>query len=74
MVSCAIRFGQEIRRVRTIWRQRCWLAEEAGRTVQQMQKALTSIDHQRQSGPREARAAAVENEVSGESEGRTDEG
>jgi len=39
-----------------------------------MQKALTSIDHQRQSGPREARAAAVENEVSGESEGRTDEG
>jgi len=37
---------EEIRRVRTIWRQRCRLVEEAGRTVQQMQKALTKMNVQ----------------------------
>ena len=37
---------EEIRAVRTIWRQRGRLVEEAGRTVQQMQKALTKMNVQ----------------------------
>jgi transposase len=37
---------EEIREVRTLWRQRGRLVEEAGRTVQQMQKALTSMNVQ----------------------------
>lgn len=37
---------EEIRSVRTIWRQRGRLVEEAGRTVQQMQKALTKMNVQ----------------------------
>lgn len=37
---------EEIRGVRTIWRQRNRLVEEAGRTVQQMQKALTTMNVQ----------------------------
>lgn len=37
---------EEIRGVRTIWRQRCRLVEEAGRAVQQMQKALTKMNVQ----------------------------
>src|SRR5450631_1081064 len=37
---------EEIRGVRTIWRQRSRLVEEAGRRVQQMQKALTTMNVQ----------------------------
>ena len=37
---------EEIRGVRTMWRQRDRLVEEAGRTVQQMQKALTTMNVQ----------------------------
>jgi transposase len=37
---------EEIRGVRTIWRQRHRLVEEAGRMVQQMQKALTTMNVQ----------------------------
>jgi transposase len=37
---------EEIRAVRTIWRQRERLVQDAGRTVQQMQKALTTMNVQ----------------------------
>ena len=37
---------EEIRGVRTIWRQRSRLVEEAGRRVQQIQKALTTMNVQ----------------------------
>ena len=37
---------EQIREVRTIWRQRGRLVQEAGRTVQQMQKALTTMNIQ----------------------------
>jgi transposase len=37
---------EQIRTVRTIWRQRDRLVQEAGRTVQQMQKALTTMNVQ----------------------------
>jgi transposase len=37
---------EEVRAVRTIWRQRERLVQEAGRTVQQMQKALTTMNVQ----------------------------
>jgi transposase len=37
---------EQIRRVRTVWRQRGRLVEEAGRAVQQMQKALTTMNVQ----------------------------
>ena len=37
---------EEIRAVRTIWRQRDRLVQEAGRAVQQMQKALTTMNIQ----------------------------
>ena len=37
---------EEIRAVRTIWRQRDRLVQEAGRTIQQMQKALTTMNVQ----------------------------
>jgi len=37
---------EEIRAVRTIWRQRDRLVKEAGRAVQQMQKALTTMNVQ----------------------------
>ena len=37
---------EEVSSVRTIWRQRGRLVEEAGRTVQQMQKALTKMNVQ----------------------------
>lgn len=37
---------EEIRAVRTIWRQRDRLVQEAGRSVQQMQKALTTMNVQ----------------------------
>ena len=37
---------EQIRGVRTIWRQRSRLVEEAGRKVQQMQKALTTMNVQ----------------------------
>jgi transposase len=37
---------EEIRSVRTIWRQRDRLVRDAGRTVQQMQKALTKMNVQ----------------------------
>jgi transposase len=37
---------EEIRAVRTIWRQRGRLVQEAGRTIQQMQKALTTMNIQ----------------------------
>lgn len=42
----SFRPAQEIRAVRTIWRQRSRLVEEAGRAVQQMQKALTTMNIQ----------------------------
>jgi transposase len=37
---------EEIRAVRTIWRQRDRLVQEAGRAIQQMQKALTTMNIQ----------------------------
>ena len=37
---------EEIRAVRTIWRQRGRLVQDAGRTIQQMQKALTTMNIQ----------------------------
>jgi transposase len=37
---------EEIRELRTLWRQRNRLVEEVGRTVQQMQKALTTMNVQ----------------------------
>jgi transposase len=37
---------EEIRAIRTIWRQRDRLVQEAGRTIQQMQKALTTMNIQ----------------------------
>lgn len=37
---------EEIRAVRTIWRQRGRLVQEAGRAIQQMQKALTTMNIQ----------------------------
>lgn len=37
---------EEIRAVRTIWRQRDRLVQEAGRSIQQMQKALTTMNVQ----------------------------
>jgi transposase len=37
---------EQIRAVRTIWRQRDRLVKEAGREVQQMQKALTTMNVQ----------------------------
>jgi len=37
---------EQIRAVRTIWRQRGRLVQEAGRTIQQMQKALTTMNIQ----------------------------
>ena len=37
---------EEIRAVRTIWRQRHRLVQEAGRAIQQMQKALTTMNIQ----------------------------
>ena len=37
---------EQIRAVRTIWRQRDRLVQEAGRTIQQMQKALTTMNVQ----------------------------
>jgi transposase len=37
---------EQIRGVRTIWRQRGRLVQEAGRTIQQMQKALTTMNIQ----------------------------
>src|SRR5438270_1992568 len=37
---------EEIRAVRTLWRQRERLVAEAGRTIQQMQKALTTMNVQ----------------------------
>jgi len=42
----SFRAPEEIAKVRTIWRQRCRLVEEAGRAVQQMQKALTKMNVQ----------------------------
>jgi transposase len=37
---------EEVRGVRTIWRLRARMVEEAGRTIQQMQKALTTMNIQ----------------------------
>jgi transposase len=42
----SFRPAEEIRGVRTIWRQRSRLVEEAGRRVQQIQKALTTMNVQ----------------------------
>ncbi len=42
----SFRPAEEIRGVRTIWRQRSRLIEEAGRAIQQMQKALTTMNIQ----------------------------
>src|ERR1700716_3707804 len=48
MDSCGIRFGppQEIRTLRTYWRQRSDLVRAAGRHIQRMQKALTQMNIQ----------------------------
>ena len=47
MDGCAIPSGpEEIRAVRTIWRQRDRLVQDAGRAIQQMQKALTTMNIQ----------------------------
>src|SRR5207245_6535033 len=42
----SFRAPEEIRGVRTIWRQRSRVVQDAGRAVQQMQKALTTMNVQ----------------------------
>lgn len=46
LLRSSFRPAEEIRAVRTIWRHRDRLVKEAGRAVQQMQKALTSMNLQ----------------------------
>ena len=46
LLSNSFRPAEEIRAVRTIWRQRDRLVKDAGRAIQQMQKALTTMNIQ----------------------------
>ena len=44
LLANSFRPPEEIRMIRTIWRQRSRLVKEAGRAIQQMQKALTTMN------------------------------